>query len=206
MVDLEYGGNGFSKNIKLLITRYHTNRTKIKYTVFSLLIVTIAVIVKVGFISLNDVVVATNTITLDESPYVPFVWNEEITTYVSDRGVVKYPKKTSSVNWKLQALNIYQFSNHVMGYLEASENICIHCRHFGVPYDILVFKDKVMVSPVVTDESDQMVYSRETSLNGSVTRVKRNEWIEVMYYNMEMEKEVTRLVGNDAICFSHYMY
>lgn len=203
-VDLEYGKITLSKQMQKVADYYRKNEKKIKYFSIGFIILTFALIVKLGINNVDTVVEAATAITLDEESYTPFKWSENIITSVDSKAIKKFPIKGSHVNWKMQSLNILQAKEHVMEYLKKGDYICIHMRHFNVPYDIIVFQNITMVNPEVENESDNYYHVKEMALDGKVARKKRPEWINVLYHDEGLNLKHATLYNNQAACFLHY--
>jgi hypothetical protein len=205
-VDLEYGQVTLSKQMKRLVDYYRKNERKIKYFAIGFVVLTVALIIKLGFNNVDTVIETATAITLDESAYQPFKWSENIIVSVDAKGVKKFPIKESHVNWKMQSLNIIQAREHVMEYLKKGGYLCIHMRHFNVPYDIIVFQNVTMVNPLVEKESDTYRYVKEESLDGTTSRQKRPETLDIVYYDEGLNRQFITLYGNQASCFAHYNF
>lgn len=205
-VDLEYGTVVLSKQMKQLVHYYRGNRRKIKYFAVGFVVLTVALIIKLGLNNVDTVIETATAITLDEESYQPFRWSDEIMLEVDSTGVKKFPIKGSHVNWKMQSLNIIKAREHVLQYLESGGYVCIHMRHFDVPFDIIVFQNVTMVNPVVEKESDVYHYVKEESLTGVTTRVKRPQTIDIAYYDEGLTQKHVTLRGDQAYCFAHYNF
>ena len=100
----------------------------------------IALSCKLCIENLDDIISGTSAITLEESTYVPFQFDTDVKPLVESKASSMYPIKKSEVNWKAQMNNVGEFQTHVREYLVSADYACIHARHFGVGYDIIVFK------------------------------------------------------------------
>lgn len=206
MRDLEYGNIVLSKQMQKVADYYRKNRKKIKYFSVGFVVLTFALIVKLGFDNIDTVIESATAITLDEESYQPFKWSETIIVNVDSKGVKKFPIKESHVNWKMQSLNIVQAREHIMEYLRKGDYVCIHARHFGVSYDIIVFQNLTMVNPIVEKESDIYHYVKEEALDGTTVRSKRPETIDIAYKDESLTQKYITLYGEQAVCFAHYNY
>lgn len=205
-VDLEYGKITLSKQMQRIADYYRKNERKIKYFSAGFIFLTIAIIIKLGINNVDSVVEAATAITLDEAAYQPFKWSDTIKVNVDSKSVKKFPIKESHVNWKMQALNIMQAREHVLEYLRKGDYICIHMRHFDVPYDIIVFQNITMVNPVVEKESDTYYYVKEMSLDGTTSRQKRPTSLDIVYYDEGLNRKYVTLYNDQAACFAHYNF
>lgn len=205
-VDLEYGHIKLSEKMKRLVSYYRKNERKIKYFGVGFIVMTLALIVKMGFNNVDTVIETATAITLDEPAYEPFKWSESIIIDVDSKGVKKFPIRESHVNWKMQSLNIIHAREHVMEYLKKGGYVCIHMRHFDVPYDIIVFQNLTMVNPLVEGESETYHYVKEESLDGTTMRKKRPLSLDTVYYDEALNRQFTTLYGNQASCFAHYNF
>lgn len=185
---------------------YRNNEHRLKFIVLSSIVVTVALIVKYASYKVESVLETATAITLDEETYTHFVLSPEIIQVVEGAGIRKFPIKLSKVNWKMQTLNIVHARNHVIKYLDNGKQTCIHLKHFGVPYDILIFTNLTMVNPEVLMESDELKKVKELSLDGSVTRKNRPTWIKVGYFTEALVYQVTYIWGAQSYCFAHYEF
>lgn len=204
--DLEYGKVTLSKQMQKFADYYRKNEKRIKYFGIGFIVLTLALIVKLGINNVDSVVEAATAITLDEAAYQPFKWSKTININVDSKSVKKFPIKESHVNWKMQSLNIIQAREHVMEYLKKGDYICIHMRHFNVPYDIIVFQNITMVNPIVEKESDDYYYIKEMALDGTSSRQKRPVSLDIVYYDEGLNRQYVTLYNNQAACFAHYNF
>lgn len=204
--DLEYGKVTLSKQMQKFAYYYRKNEKRIKYFGIGFIVLTLALIVKLGINNVDSVVEAATAITLDEAAFQPFKWSQTININVDSKSVKKFPIKGSHINIKLQSLNILKFKEHVMDYLKKGNYICIHARHFDVPYDIIVFQNITLVNPVIEQESDTYYYIKELSLDGTTTRQKRPTSLDIVYYDEGLNRQYITLFNNQAACFAHYNF
>lgn len=205
--DLEFGKVTISKKVKWLVDMYRKNENNMRYIIISFVVVTLALIVKFAFYNFDTVVQTTGVITLDEDVYKPFKMTPEIIPDVGDKKAsIQFPIKDSTVNWKIQTINIVQARAQAVSYLEKAGYTCIHLRHFGVPYDIIVFANVTMVNPLVLAESEEQVVRKEVTLDGKTLRKKRPTWIKVSYRDESLTQQEVTLWGWQATCFAHYEF
>lgn len=205
--DLEFGKVSLSRKVKWLVDMYRKNENNMRYIIISFVIVTVALIIKFAFYNLDSVVKNTGgVITLDEDVYKPFKMSTEIIPNVDGRASIRFPVKESQVNWRIQTLNIVQARAQAVSFLENSGFLCVHLRHFGVPYDIMVFQNATMVNPSVIAESDEQILRNELTLSGKTIRKKRPTWIKIAYKDESLTDNVVTLWGWYATCFAHYEF
>jgi hypothetical protein len=207
--DLEVGPINISQKVKNVVDLYKRHESRIKYIIFSSLVVTTAMILKYASYNVDTVIEAATAITFDEKTYEPFSMTPELITSLSSeqRAVSRdFPIKGSQVNWKMQTINIVQARNVVWEYLDVAKQECIHLRHFGVPYDIIIFKNVTMVNPSVLAESDERIKVKEMALDGTVSRKSRPTWIKVGYYTEALTYQVETIWGTQSYCFAHYEF
>lgn len=200
--DLEYGVVTFSKRVQFLIKNKH----KLKNFIVAFLILSIALVIKFAFYNIDNVIESASVVTLDEDVYKPFKLTKEIILDVGDKATIQFPTKNSQINWKIQALNIAQGRAQVLDYINKVGFVCLHMRHFGVQYDIIVFKNVTMVNPVVVDESEEKIMRQEETLSGKKSRKKRPIWIKIKYKDESLIDQVITLWNNQAACFAHYEF
>lgn len=203
--DLEFGGVYVSRKVQNFVKLYKKNEHRLKYIFISSFIVTIALLLKYASHNVDSVIETATAITFDEETYSQFMLSPEIIPVV-DGGIRKFPIKGSKVNWKMQTLNIVQARNHVWEYLDKAKQTCIHLKHFGVPYDILIFSNVTMVNPEVLSESSDHKKIKEMSLDGTVTRKSRPTWIQVGYYTEALTYQKAFIWGAQSYCFAHYEF
>lgn len=204
--DIEYGPIHLSAKMKKIVEYYKKNKKKIKYFGVGFLILTLALIIKLGYNNVDTVIETATAITLDEPAYKPFKWSDTINTEIKSKSMKKFPLKESHVNWKMQSLNIIQFREHVIEYLKKGGYVCIHARHFDVPYDIVIFKNLTMVNPIVEHESETYHYVKEESLDGTTTRQKRPDTLDMVYHDEGLNRHFITLYENQASCLAHYNF
>jgi hypothetical protein len=207
--DLEGGPMDISKKVKEMVDLYKRYEHRMKYILISALVVTVALILKYASYNVDSVIETATAITFDEKTYERFTLSPELMTVLSDeeRGrSQKFPIKGSQVNWKMQTLNIVHARNIVWAYLSGANQECIHLRHFGVPYDIIIFKNVTMVNPDVLEESPNHRKIKEMSLDGTVSRKSRPDWVKVGYYSEALTYQVSTLWGSQSYCFAHYEF
>lgn len=204
--DIEYGPIKLSKQMKQAVEYYRNNKSKIKYFGAGFLILTFALIVKLGYNNVDTVIETATGITLDEVMYRPFKWSETMIPTVESKSVKNFPLKESHVNWKMQSLNILQIREHVIQYLKKGGYECIHARHFDVPYDIIVFSNITMVNAKVESESDTYSYVNEEALDGTTSRHKRPDTLDIVYHDEGLNRQFITLYNGQANCFAHYNF
>jgi hypothetical protein len=204
--DIEFGTVYVSGKVKWLVNLYKSNDRKIRYIAVSFFVVTVALVIKFAFYNIDTVINSTGIITFDEDVYIPFKLSDEIIPHVDGFANIQFPTKDSSVNWKIQTLNLVQSRHRVVEYLINSGFSCIHLRHFGVSYDIIVFRNITMVNPVVIGESPEKVSIKEMSLDGTICRKKRSIWLKIEYVDAALTKQGIILTGDQSSCFSHYVF
>lgn len=197
-----------TQKVKNVVDLYKRHEHRLKYILLSSFIVTVAMIVKYASYNVENVIVAATAITFDEKTYEQFTLSPEIIPVLTDeqKASQKFPIKGSQVNWKMQTVNVVQARNVVWEYLDTAKHECIHLRHFGVPYDIIVFRNVTMVNPDVVEESPVSKKIKEMALDGSVSRKSRPTWITVGYYTEALVYKVITLWGAQAYCFAHYEF
>lgn len=202
--DLEFGSIHITKNVKNMISFISKNKTKLKRLFFAFVIVIVGVMIRLSYDNVENI--QQTFVTLDEEPYEPFYILDTVNPFVDKLSTVQYPIKTSLVNRGLQQLNIERVVDKINQYLEQTNNICIHARHFGTDYDIIVFKNITMINPEITKLSDNMRNIKEMHLNGETKYSKRALSLNVNYIDAKLEKQHDKeLWGNQAICFQHYV-
>jgi predicted Holliday junction resolvase-like endonuclease len=204
--DVEQGSIRLSDKVRWLVKLYDKNKHRLQRIIFAFVVVTLALIIKFAFHNIDDVVASASVITMDEDVYKPFKISEEIIVDVGDKTSIYFPIKTSDINWKMQALNIAQATSHILRYIEGVDYVCIHARHFGIPFDIIVFRNLTMVNTVVMGESDENIMRQEVTLAGVKTRNRRPNWIKIKYRDESLVEKTTTLWGEQAACFAHYEY
>lgn len=202
--DPEYGSVRMNKRLKKVYDYVSVNKSKIKTFFFTFIVVTVSLLVRYSFDNVEKIT-ENRIITLDEEPYEIFEL-KHINTEVIDRdSVVQFPIKTSIINRKLQIMNLESVENQIRGYLNESENICIHARYFGCKYDILVFQNVTMINPEVLSVSNIKRNVQEKDVEGNVKFSKRSTQLNINYVDKNMEyKYRQNLYGNQAICFQFY--
>ena len=204
--DIEQGSITLSDKVRWLVKLYNKNRHRLKHIIIAFVVVTLALIVKFAFYNIDDVIASASAITMDEESYKPFKVTEDIIVDVGDKASIHFPIKTSDINWKMQVLNLAQVTSHVLKYIEAVDYVCIHARHFGVPYDIIVFRNVTMINPIVLAESDEKITRQEATLAGVKSRKKRPIWIKIKHRDGSLVEKTTTLWNNQAGCFAHYEF
>lgn len=202
--DLETGSPNIFLQYKRLISYVHTNKRFFKLYFFCGFCVLLAVVVKYTYMNMENVMQTASTITLDEPSYVPFDISESIVLNVDNMNSKYLPIKHSPVNQKLQITNICALEQKIKIFLEKSGHICLHARHYRIPYDIIVFKNFTMVNPSIVSTSDEFLNQEEQDLAGEVKWAKRPVTVTVTFLDSTLVSTTLTLFKHQSICFSHY--
>ena len=204
MQDLEFGGKFWSekyKNITKLYTKF--KRHKLRFITL-LTVVSLSLIIKWGLTNVDRVVGSATAISFEETPYKPIELGQiDVKTKITD--VEQYEIKDSIINRKIQKMNIDIITNEIIEFLKNTRNICIHIKHFGVKYDILVFHNLTMINPQIISESKTRKNIPEISIDGEQTWSSRSTDMYIKYYNANLELTYTNLFFDQAYCFAYYM-
>jgi hypothetical protein len=206
--DLEFGPIKISEKMRKFITYFHSNKKSIRRFLVAFLILTLAIIIKLGYKNVDNVAASSTAFTFDEPTYVPFtVRSTPLPVTDESRGAVKrFPLKESHVNIKAQSHNIKHASSVVREYLDSVMYECMPLRYFGVDYDIVFFTNVTLINPEVLQESDRYEFVQELDAAGEVKRMKRPQWIKVAYLDEELQRKVATLWGSQSYCFAHYEF
>lgn len=163
---------------------------------------------KIGYSEVDNIIEhsASRVVTLDEESYKPFTMSKEIIKKVETKESIPFVIKTSSINWKMQSLNLIQVRDRIMEYLKELNYICLHARHFNVPYDIIVFENITMVDPMVEWESEVKSTITEVALDGTTRHVKRSNQLRVSFIDEYLKHQTLTLDKFQSACFSHYEF
>lgn len=202
MTDIEYGPLALKPWMQKVIA----NKDKLYKLAIVWAITTALIAIKWGYANIDTMAMQSTVITLDEPTYVPFTFTSTPQDHVDSTFTQQFHIKESILNKKTQIQNIMNFQQTVQLYLYNTNNLCIHARHFNVPYDIIIYNNMTLIDPVVIDESPQQTYFTESSLNGTVTKKKRAVWSKVTFINERLQKSETTLHGALSACFCHYEY
>jgi len=204
--DLEFGIVAVSAKVKWLVDLYKKNEGKLRYIIFAVVGVTLALVIKFAFYNFDNVVGSSGVITFDESVYTPFKLSATMIPHTETKTSIQFPLKDNDANSKGQISNLVHARAHVVTYLESTGFCCIHLRHFGVPYDIIVFRNLTMINPLVLNESPTRGYVNEMALDGTTSRKQRPVWLEISFINVALVKQSVTLVGDQVKCFTHYEF
>lgn len=202
--DLEFGGIEISKNMRKILRYYENNKKLIKKTGMAFIVLTLALILK-G--SLNNIEKVQDTvITFDEETYKTFILNDNLDPDVDNDKIKQFHVKNSKINQQLQIMNLESVENKIKKYLDSTNDICIHARHFGCEYDILVFQNITVINPEIVSTSNTMKNIKEKHLNGEKVFHKRFTEITINYLDKKLNQKYDKvLYGTQAICFQHYI-
>lgn len=204
--DLEFGPIKIPAELRRVIDLLRKNRNAARQALLITAAFTVALVLRYGYLNIESVIERATAVTLDEAPYEPFMMSPHI---MNEAPVAseKFPLKTSHVNWRMQAHNIAFARGVALEYLENAGYLCVHLRHFGVPYDILVFRNgTVMVNPEVEREGQLSVMVQEVSLAGDIARKRRATSLDVTYLDQSLNRQRGSLDQEDAFCFAHYEF
>lgn len=203
--DLEYGGEFLVKKYKRVFDFYRKNSQRLKRGAVVFAIVSAAIVVKLGFRNMDTVVSTATAITMDEESYSPF--QLDVTKFKVD--VTAEPQqfqiKDSVVNRRMQSINMADASTTVVEWLDSTGNVCVHLKHFQVPWDIIVFPNVTVINPQIISEGPTRKNIQEVDLGGESKWKKRANSIYLKYYDKEMVQRHETLWGNYAYCLAHYL-
>lgn len=205
-MDIEYGKSVLSEYRKL----YKKYSKKIWFLAVFFTVVTLAIIVEKSFRSIEKSVENNSGVSFTEDPPEPLNFDEtSMIPILPEKNVVyrDFVLKTSPLNKMLQKHSLNMLHNKTMNILIKNQWDCVHLRHFGLNYDILVFKSKniTVVNPEIIHISDEMQVKHELGLDNTRRVVKRPISISLNFIDKDLEtqKNLT-LSGNDAACLSYY--
>lgn len=203
--DIEAGMPSIRQQYKKLINYVNNNRRFFRLYAICFVLTLVAIITKVTYMNMDQVMETASTITLDESSYIPFEVSEEIILKVPHKSSEELEIKTSLANMKLQITNIYALEHKIKKFLQKASHVCLHARHFGVPYDIIVFENVTMVNPEIVSVSTSYKNVEEQDLAGDVKWAKRPLTVTVSYLDGKLiSHDSVTLYKHQASCFSHY--
>ena len=203
MVDLEYGHKFWNLKYKNII-KYYKRFDKHKRGIsISFMIISIALIVKLGFFNIDSIIKSNSILTLEETTYTPFSLgnlNKELV-----KNSENYIIKDSSVNRHLQSINLEFIKDEVQFFLKETNNICIHLKQFGVKYDILVFNNITIINPEIISEGENIKNVPQINLNGEKIWAKRKTKVRLKYFNEKLNLVYDDLYNEQAFCFFYYV-
>jgi len=202
--DLEYGGQFLRMRYRRAIAFLRS--PALRRAGVAAAAVTVALLIKMALLNADRVLDGGGGFSLTEEPYMPFYLSDSVVLDVGNtRGARLLPIPSSAVNRKVLAMNLEESGRAVRAFLEASGNDCVHGLHFGVPFDVMYFRNATMVNPVVVSQSDTQQNVAQESLSGARTWARRATSIDVDYIDSET-LAVTRvkLDGPEAFCFAFY--
>lgn len=208
-MDMESGNIELFERYRKLKARFQHHQKRIFFVLSLFLVVTIAWNVQKGIEELEQAAEKNTGFTLTEEPH-EYI-DIDITKLQERSPNIKYKKfipKTSSLNRKIQVMNIEKLYAKIKPLLDQEQWICIHLRNFGVDYDITMFRDgvnKTIIDPVIEQVSETYELIPEIGIDGMKKYAKRPTELRIRHVdkNMTYDNEIL-LSGNDAICFSHY--
>lgn len=203
MDDLESGYEIFSHNLKKIATWYRNNKKTLRTFIFSFLVLTISIIIKKGYSNFESAIEAGTAISMDEGAYIPFQLGEFRTNPEGDSRELII--KDSLVNRRMQVMNIEIVNEGVREFLLSSGNICVHAKHFGVPYDIVVFPNQTIINPHIISQGQVWRNIPEVNLEGDEVWKKRATSVYVKFYNSKLEQVYDTLWYDQAYCLAHYI-
>lgn len=203
--DLEYGTGFLVKKYKHVFDFYKANSRRLKRGAIVFGVVSAAIIIKLGFLNIDTVVSTATAITMDEESYRPFAL--DIAKFTTGEGPPpqQYPIKDSVVNRKMQSMNIAHVATTVEEWLESSENLCVHLKHFQVPWDIMVFPNMTIINPQIISEGTTRKNIQEVGLGGESQWKQRATSVYLKYFDRELNQRHDTLWGNYAYCLAHYL-
>ena len=204
-IDLEYGSVYLSKNINKAIDFYNTNKKTIFLVLLSFFVISISILIKFSFNNI-DRLPNVSYITLDEEPFKPFDVIDTLIVKADKISTKQFPIKTSIINIKLQSMNLISVQNKIRRFLQQTNNVCVHARHFSSEYDILVFNNLTIINAEIVGMSEVKKNVKEMNLVGETNYAKRSVMLTINYIDTSLEKKVKyELYGHQAMCFQYYM-
>lgn len=204
--DLEYGGAFLVKKYQKVFDFYKKNRVRIRRGAIVFGVVATAIIIKLGFRNMDTVVETATAITMDEETYQPFKLDlTKFTPGVPEIDVGQLPLKDSVVNRRMQAMNVADVSATVGEWLNKTGNLCVHLKHFQVPWDIIVFPNTTIINPQIISEGKTRKNIKEENLEGDTTWKQRATSIYLKYFDKELNQKHDTVWFNYAYCLAHYL-
>lgn len=203
MDDLEFGGEFLLKKYKHVLSVYRRKKAVIKRFFFAFVVLSLALIVKVGFRNFDTVIETATAITMDEESYVPFKLGDFVER--PPESTKQFPIKDSMVNRRMQSLNLEDVSFEVRSFLEKTGNICIHLRHFSLPWDIVVFPNMTVINPQIISTGEGWKNVPEMSVGGEEKWSRRATSVYVKFYSTELIQVYETLWYEQAYCLAFYM-
>lgn len=205
-MDLEYGGGFLVEKYKRVFNFYKKHKRRLRQGSIIFAIITVAIIVKLGFRNMDHVVETASAITMDEETYQPF--KLDITKFSPEGPALEVAQltiKDSVVNRRMQAMNIADVSTRVSDWLDKTGNLCVHLKHFQVPYDILVFPNETIINPQIISEGKTRKNINEVDLGGDTVWKQRATSIYLKYFDKDLTQKHDTLWFNSAYCLAHYL-
>lgn len=184
------------------IERHRKHMKHIWITIVALTILLLAKHMKLSFDHFES---ARAALSLEESAYHPFQLGKLQLTVVNKTSI-KFPLKRSHINREMQRLHLQEIHHRVAIYLNETSQLCMHLRHYEVPYDILFFHNETIINPYVEDESESTIRVKETSLDGTSKRQNRPLWIKLSYYNATLQYNTVTFNNDASFCIAHYLF
>lgn len=173
---------------------------KYKPFILGFILISILIVFKLTFHNLEH---SHSVVTITEESYEPFLVKME-----PKKKPVKYGQfvlKNTQINRKMQELNILDAEKTIQNYLKATENICIHISYFGVPLDIIVFKNFTLINSEIIEESQDFKNVKVQSIDQTMKWKKFATKIYVKYMDLNSFSDNYRKLENDeSFCFLNY--
>lgn len=205
-MDLEYGKEIIGKYNGL----YKKHKNKVWYMTSLFVVVTLAVILKQSIqIDIDESVASGSGFSLDEAGPELITLKKHVIDVKIDKesSFKKFQVKQNRLNRMIQTKNLANVFEEVYQHVLIENWECIHLKHFGVPYDIILFFDPniTMLEPKITQISDEFILQQEIGIDNVRKYIKRPSELSVEYLQDDLETMVSkRLEGDAAACFSYY--
>jgi hypothetical protein len=207
MVDLEWGGNDYiMKRYRWLFDFVKAHRRRIRRGAVAMAVLTVALVVKLGFTHMAAAAEGATAITMDEETYEPFRLGE-LRLSLGDGAppVRQMVLRESPMNRRMQAHNVAEVAEEIRRWLDRTENTCVHLRHWGVPLDVVVFDNVTVVNPQILEEGPVRKNILEVDLAGEERWRQRATSVAIKFYDETLSQKWETLWGDQAFCLAHYI-
>lgn len=89
-------------------------------------------------------------------------------------------------------------------FLQESDDACVHVANYGIPWDIIVFRNRTMINGKILNSSDEQLEIIETDDTGRDSFVRRSIYVQTDFVNEDLKITNELLWFYDSYCFQHY--
>jgi len=209
-MDIEYGRTSLLEKYTYIVNRFNISRKRVVYSLFIFTLSFVVLTISHTYQNVTSEEIHNGgdaVFSIHERTYKPFTFAETVSkTAVANVDV--YPIFSSFINEQMQLRNIASLTSHVRNWLEQTNNLCIHAKYFGVPYDIIILKNLTVINPsIVSIQGTSSISTRIREHTGKEHWISYPENMLVNYIHGENFKRIEERTSKSiSVCIFAYKH